>query len=143
MVRFSALTQLYFVDGTVKPALTLAYSGVFWDHVNLTVNGTLSKYTGSSIGMGLGLHFGAFNFFVATDNVLGFAKVGSPALELASSYRSANIRTGIVFSIGKYPKAKKAVKVEEPKPEEQTIDTDAIDKEKEEFEKQNVNELDE
>lgn len=141
MVRFTALGQLYFVDGKMKPALTLAYSGLFWNHVNVTVNGTLSKYTGSSFGLGLGLHFGAFNFFLVSDNILCLAKVGTPALELASSYRSANIRTGIIFTIGKYPKAKKAEKVEKELIEEKVIDTDEIDKEKEEFIQQNSDDL--
>ena len=98
MVRFSAIGQLYFVNGSVKPALTLAYSGMFWNHLNVTVNGTLSKYTGSSIGAGLGFHAGPFNIYAVTDNLLCIFKVGSPALEMASSYRSANIRMGIVFA---------------------------------------------
>ena len=98
MVRFTAIGQMYVVGGSVKPALTLAYSGMFWNHLNVTVNGTLSKYTGSSIGLGLGFHAGPFNFYAATDNILGVLKVGSPALEMASSYRTANIRMGIVFA---------------------------------------------
>lgn len=98
MVRFSAIGQMYVVGGSVKPALTLAYSGVFWNHLNVTVNGTLSKYTGSSIGAGLGVHAGPFNFYAVTDNLLCLFKVGSSAVEMSSSYRAANIRLGIVFA---------------------------------------------
>lgn len=98
MVRATAIGQLYFNKGKVHPALTLAYSGCFWNHLNLTVNTTLSKYTGTTIGFGIGGHFGPFNIYAVTDNFLNVTKIGSPALELASSHRQANARFGIVWS---------------------------------------------
>ena len=98
MVRATALGQLYFNKGKVHPALTLAYSGCFWNHLNLTVNATLSKFTGTTMGIGIGGHFGAFNIYAVTDNFLNVTKIGAPALELASSYRQANARFGIVWS---------------------------------------------
>jgi hypothetical protein len=98
MVRATAIGQLYFDKGKVHPALTIAYSGCFWNHLNLTVNCTLSKYTGTGMGIGIGGHFGPFNIYAVTDNFLNVTKIGAPALELASSFRQANARFGIVWS---------------------------------------------
>lgn len=98
MVRATAIGQLYFNKGKVHPALTLAYSGCFWNHLNLTVNCTMSKYTGTGVGIGIGGHFGSFNIYAVTDNFLNVTKIGAPALELASSFRQANARFGIVWS---------------------------------------------
>ena len=97
-VRFTGIGQLYFTKGKVHPALTLAYSGDFWNHLSVMVNGTLSKYTGSAIGCGIGAHFGPFNIYAVTDNILGVVKIGAPALEKASAYRQANARFGLVFA---------------------------------------------
>lgn len=98
MVRATAIGQLYFDKGKVHPALTIAYSGCFWNHLNLTVNCTMSKYTGTGMGIGIGGHFGPFNIYAVTDNFLNVTKIGAPALELASSFRQANARFGIVWS---------------------------------------------
>ena len=98
MVRFTALGQMYLTKGKMHPALTLAYSGCFWNFLNLTVNGTLSKHTGSSLGAGIGFHAGAFNLYFVSDNILSLTKLGSPALETVSTYRTANARFGIVFA---------------------------------------------
>ncbi len=102
MLRATAIGQMYFVKDQVYPALTLAYSGVFLNHINLMLNCTLSDYTGTAVGVGLGLHAGAFNIYAVTDNILCVTKLGSPALEMTSAYRTANIRAGIVWTIGKY-----------------------------------------
>jgi len=98
MLRATAIGQLYFVKGKVHPALTLAYSGCFWNHINLTLNTTLSKYTGTTVGFGIGGHFGPFNIYAVTDNILNVAQIGHPALEMASSLRQNNLRFGIVWS---------------------------------------------
>lgn len=98
MVRATAIGQMYFVKGKVHPALTLAYSGNFWNHLNLTINCTMSNYTGTTVGAGIGAHFGAFNIFAATDNILCLSRVGSPAFEMASAFRQSNARFGIVWS---------------------------------------------
>jgi len=66
----------------------------------------MSKYTGTAMGAGIGVHFGAFNFYAVTDNILCVAKIGAPALELASTYRQANARIGIVFTFGQYGRGK-------------------------------------
>lgn len=98
MVRATAIGQMYFVKGKVHPALTLAYSGNFWNHLNLTLNCTMSKYTGTAVGAGIGAHFGAFNIYAVTDNIMCLTTIGAPAFELASAYRQANARFGIVFA---------------------------------------------
>lgn len=128
MVRFTAIGQLYTVMGKMRPALTVAYSGTFWDHLDLTLNYTMSKYTGSALGLGVGVHAGAFNFFIVSDNILAMTKVAKPTVEFATAYKASGIRTGIVFTIGKYQRHVPSAD------DDFIIDTDAIDKEKEEFE---------
>lgn len=98
MVRFTGVGQLYFDKGKVHPAFTLAYSGNFWNHINLTLNYTLSKYTGSGLGMGLGFHFGPFNMYAVTDNILAVTRANSPIAEFASAYQQVNARFGIVWT---------------------------------------------
>ena len=128
MLRATALGQMYFVKGKVYPALTLAYSGNFWNHLNLTVNYTMSKYTGSSLGAGLGLHFGPFNIFAVTDNILTVTKIGKPIAELATEYKTANIRMGLVWTIGKYKGTnKQEVDVEDEFIEIESDETESYD----------------
>lgn len=104
MLRVTALGQMYFVKGKVYPAMTLAYSGYFLKCINLTVNYTMSNYTGSSLGAGLGFHFGPVNLYAVTDNILTVTKIGKPIAELATEYKTANVRLGLVLTIGKYQK---------------------------------------
>lgn len=128
MLRATALGQMYFVKGKVYPALTLAYSGNFWNHLNLTVNYTMSKYTGSSLGAGIGLHFGPFNIFAVTDNILTVTKIGKPIAELATEYKTANIRMGLVWTIGKYKGAnKQEVDIEDEFIEIESDETESYD----------------
>lgn len=98
MVRATAIGQMYFAKGKVYPALTLAYSGSFWNHLNLTMNCTVSKYTGTALGAGVGAHFGPFNIYAVTDNILSVTTIGGSALEKATTYRQANARFGIVWT---------------------------------------------
>lgn len=98
MVRFTGIGQLYFTKGKVHPALTLAYSGKFWNHMDLMANLTLSKYTGTAFGLGIGGHFGPFNIYFVTDNILNVMTIGSPAVEMASTFRQANLRCGIAWT---------------------------------------------
>lgn len=140
MVRFTAIGQLYSALGGMKPAMTLAYSGTFWNHLDVSVSYTLSKYSGNALGLGLGVHAGAFNLFMVADNVLSMTKVAKPTVEFATAYKSAGFRAGIVFTFGKYqgPKWEKKVKKNETEMEvqKQEVDTEAIDKAQEEYKKQ-------
>lgn len=98
MVRFTAIGQLYKMRGSMKPAFTLAYSGEFWRHLNLSLSYTISKYTGSALGLGLGVHAGPFNFYFVSDNILAITKIASPTVEFATAYKTAGYRFGIVWS---------------------------------------------
>lgn len=102
MLRATVIGQMYYVKEQFYPAVTLAYSGVFLNHINLMLDCTLSDYTGTAVGVGLGVHAGPFNIYAVTDNILGVTKLGSDVLEVSSAYRTANIRAGIVWTIGKY-----------------------------------------
>lgn len=101
MLRITAIGQLYRHKGQMYPAFTLAYSGSFVRHINITANYTMSKYSGNSIGLGLGFHFGPVNFYAVTDNVMMLSKIGKSTVEMATSYNTADLRLGLVFTIGK------------------------------------------
>lgn len=101
MLRVTAIGQLYRHQGQMYPAFTLAYSGSFVRHINITANYTMSKYSGNSIGLGLGFHFGPVNFYAVTDNVMMLSKIGKSTVEMATSYNAADLRLGLVFTIGK------------------------------------------
>lgn len=98
MVRFTAIGQMYKMRDGMKPAITLAYSGEFWDHLNVSLSYTLSNYTGSALGFGIGVHAGPFNIYAVADNVLAMTKMSGTAVEFATAYKSSGFRCGIVFS---------------------------------------------
>ena len=127
MVRFTAIAQMYYINKQMRPALTLAYSGDFWNWLDLSASFTASKFSGTSLGLGIGFHGGPFNFYAVTDNILTLTKVASPTVEMATAYQASNFRIGIVWTIGKYQGNNRLSKVK-------VIDTDAIDKEKADFE---------
>lgn len=137
MVRFSAIGQLCTTLNGTQPAFTLAYSGAYWDHLNFALSYTYSKYTGNAVGMGFGIHAGPVNMYVASDNILAFTKMSAPLVEFATTYKTANVRFGFVWTIGKYQGTKKAEVAEEVIVEEEVnIDTEAIDKAEEEYMKE-------
>lgn len=104
MARFTAIGQMYYVKDKFRPALTLAYSGSFFKFLNLTASYTASKYVGNSIGAGLSLNFGPLNIYAVTDNIMILSKLNASTMELATSYESANVRLGLVFTLGKVKK---------------------------------------
>ena len=106
-LRLTAIAQMYYVKGQMRPALTLAYSGSFLRFINLTVSYTNSKYAGSTIGAGVGIHLGPLNVYAVTDNIMIATKIASPTVELATTYNAANFRLGFVLTIGKFHTAKK------------------------------------
>ena len=97
--RFTAISQMYYVNQKLRPALTLAYSGSFLDILNVTANYTLSKYSGNYLGVGLGINVAFMNIYVVTDNIMILSNIGASASKLLTSYESANLRFGIVFSL--------------------------------------------
>ena len=140
MVRFTAIGQMYYIKDKMRPAITLAYSGEFWNRLDLTASFTAAKYSGYSLGLGFGFHAGPFNIYAVTDNILALTKVAAPTIEMATSYSAYNFRMGIVWTIGKYQGGNRLSKPVEKK---QVIDTEAIDKEIEEFKERNSDVIDE
>lgn len=98
--RFTAIGQFYYAKEKLRPALTLAYSGSLYRYLNLSASYTLSKYSGSTLGLGIGVNIKNFNIFVATDNIMIVSKYNAPIMEMLTSYKSANIRFGIFASFG-------------------------------------------
>lgn len=98
--RFTAIGQFYYAREKLYPALTLAYSGSLYRYINLSASYTLSKHSGHSLGLGLGLNIKGFNVFVATDNIMIVSKYDAPIMEMLTSYKSANIRFGMFLSFG-------------------------------------------
>ncbi|MBR4155263.1 MAG: hypothetical protein IKU01_00980 [Bacteroidales bacterium] len=100
LIRFSAVSQLYYINKQFRPTLTLAYSGSIWRFLNFTASYTLSKYSGNSVGAGVGINFGSLNLYAVTDNVMILSKVKASTMEMLTSYNAANVRFGIIFSFG-------------------------------------------
>lgn len=101
MARFTAIAQMYYVNKQLRPAFTLAYSGSFFKFMNLTASYTASKYAGNALGAGISFNFGPFNIYAITDNIMILSKIGASTPELLTSYNAANVRFGIVFTLGK------------------------------------------
>lgn len=104
MARFTAIGQMYYVKDKFRPALTLAYSGSFFKFLNFTASYTASKYVGNSVGAGVSLNLGPLNIYAVTDNIMILTKMNASTMELATSYESANVRLGLVFTLGKVKK---------------------------------------
>ena len=104
MARFTAVAQMYYVNKKMRPALTLAYSGSFCKIVNLTANYTLSKYSGNSLGVGVSLKLGPIDLYAVTDNVLILTKLNASTAKMLTTYRTTNVRLGLVFAIGEKKK---------------------------------------
>lgn len=101
MARFTAIAQMYYVRDKLRPALTVAYSGSFFRFLNFTASYTASKYAGNSLGFGFGVNLGPLNVYAITDNIMILSKLHTSALEMATSYKAANVRLGLVFTLGK------------------------------------------
>lgn len=104
MLRITLLGQLKFAKNDKWPSLTLAYSGSFARFLNLTASYTVSKYSGNALGAGVAFHFGPVNIYAVTDNIMLLSKIGKSTVEMATSYNSANVRCGVVITIGNYQK---------------------------------------
>ena len=100
LARFTAISQMYYVKDQFRPALTLAYSGSFWRLLNFTASYTRSKYAGNSIGAGIGINLGPLNIYAITDNIMIATKYNASMMEMLTTYDTANIRLGLVFTFG-------------------------------------------
>lgn len=101
LLKITAIGQMYCVNEEMYPALTLAYSGSIWRLLNFTASYTRSEYAGNSIGAGIGVNVGPLNAYIITDNIMIASKYNAPLTEMLTSYSNANIRLGVVFTLGK------------------------------------------
>ncbi len=101
MLRITAISQMCYIRNEYRPSFTLAYSGSFFRLLNVTASYTRSEYSGNTIGAGVSLNFGPLNVYVLTDNVMIFSKLDKTPMEMATSYGSANVRLGLVFTLGR------------------------------------------
>lgn len=104
MVRFTAMTQMYYTKEQLYPSLTLAYSGSFMRIFNLTANLTMSKYTGNSVGAGVAVNLGLLSIYATTDNIMILSKLNAPTSEVLTSFNAANFRLGLIFKLGRVEK---------------------------------------
>lgn len=98
MLRVNAVGQFIRINDKFKPAFTLAYSGVFFNSLNLSVSYTIAENSFNNIGLGLGAHLGPVNLYVVSDNILSIGAIFNTHKTLSV----CNLRLGLVFSIGKY-----------------------------------------
>ena len=106
LARITAIGQMYYARDKFHPALTLAYSGSLYRFLNLSASYTMSKYSGNSLGLGLGVKIAGLNVFVVTDNIMIVSKFNAPVMEMLTSYNSANIRFGMLLTLGNKNKNK-------------------------------------
>lgn len=100
MVRFTAISQLYYVNKKMRPMMTLAYSGTFFNIFDLTTSYTMSKFSGNSLSAGIAFNLGLVKFYLLSDNIMVLSKVSKTTVELLTSYEVANFRLGLIFTLG-------------------------------------------
>lgn len=100
MVRFTALGQMYYINEKMRPVMTLAYSGSFFEIFDLTTSYTFSKYSGNSLSAGVTLSLGPVRLYAVSDNIMILSKLAKTTVEMFTSYRVANFRLGLILSFG-------------------------------------------
>lgn len=98
MLRLNAVGQLIRINDKFKPAFTIAYSGVFFNTLNLSVSYTMAENSFNNIGLGLGVHLGSVNLYLVSDNILSMKTL----FDTHKLFNVYNLRFGLVISIGKY-----------------------------------------
>ena len=88
--RVSAQLQGCFREDGFRPAMTLAYSGSFYDMLDVCATYTMMRGSYTNIGLGLGGKFGTFHIYAATNNIFG---VFTPL-----NTKNFNLQAGIVFN---------------------------------------------
>ena len=88
--RVSAQVQGCFREDGFRPAMTLAYSGSFYDMLDVCATYTMMRGSYTNIGLGLGGKFGTFHIYAATNNIFG---VFNPL-----NTKNFNLQAGIVFN---------------------------------------------
>ena len=89
--RFIAQVQGRFTGCGFRPALTLAYSGSFWNNLNVCATYTMMPNSYANFGLGLSAMIETCNIYVTTNNLIGCFN------PLNSS--NVNAQVGIVFNL--------------------------------------------
>ena len=98
--RFSAQVQGRFLGSGFRPAMTLAYSGSFFQMLDVCATYTIMPHSYDNIGLGLAGNFGTFHIYLTTNNIIGCFKPLN-----ASAF---NAQVGIVFNLWQPEKRNKA-----------------------------------
>ena len=89
--RFTLQAQGCFLNGGFSPALTLAYSGSFFEKLDVCATYTMMKGSYANIGLGLAVNIHTFHIYFSTSNILGtFTPLNS---------KGFNAQAGIVFNL--------------------------------------------
>lgn len=89
--RVSVQAQGCFMNGGFNPAFTVAYSGSFFEMLDVCATYTVMKDSYTNFGIGLGGNFNTFHIYLASNNILGaFMPLNS---------KSFNVQAGIVFNM--------------------------------------------
>lgn len=91
--RISAQFQGQFMNSGFRPAMTLAYSGTFFNMIDVCATYTMMKGNLANLGLGLAGNFGTFHIYAATSNIFG---VFNPM-----NTKGFNAQAGIVFNLRK------------------------------------------
>ena len=89
--RFVAQVQGRFTGCGFRPALTLAYSGSFWDNLNVCATYTVMPGSYANLGLGISAMIETCNIYLTTSNIIGCFN------PLNSS--NVNAQVGIVFNL--------------------------------------------
>ena len=89
--RFSLQVQGRFLGSGFRPAATLAYSGSFFQMLDVCATYTVMPGSYDNIGLGLAGNFGPFHIYLTTNNIIGcFKPLNASGL---------NAQAGIVFNM--------------------------------------------
>ena len=89
--RISLQAQGRFLGSGFRPSATLAYSGSFFDKLDVCATYTIMPGSYDNIGLGVAGNFGIFHIYLTTSNVIGLFKPMN-----ASAFGA---QAGIVFNI--------------------------------------------
>ena len=89
--RFSAQVQGCYMGKSLRPAVTVAYCGSFFNNLNVCATYTAMPHSYDNIGLGFSWMMGTCNVYLTTNNLLGFFK------PLNTS--AINAQAGIVFNL--------------------------------------------
>lgn len=89
--RFSLQAQGRFLGSGFRPSATLAYSGSFFNMLDVCATYTVMPGSFDNIGLGVAGNFGSFHIYLATSNVIGLFKPMN-----ASAFGA---QAGIVFNL--------------------------------------------